>query len=319
MDADSRPIRSAAIVVTSLSPATSELILKELGNEESREIGMEISHLTAVSSQDRDTVLSEFLRLWAKPSSPPRQINPARMSGAGQDLSDDKGTPVPGSEEAKARTNLSAAQKIAILLVSLPSEASEKLLEEFGPKEKQSICRELSMLPSVPPEIVNRVIEDFDLAVHEVPAACREAPPASEKDRTGEEIRELISSFRVTEDDDLLPKFRRRIRIFKIGALIIPIIIALMVTLYFNMAGRKAGKFELLFIMATGALLMVILLFILLASQIAFLKNYNRMPVSPSGDSHKVDALLEITEKRAKEDPARAAELLRSAWIKKET
>jgi len=57
--------------------------------------------------------------------------------------------------------NLSARQKAAILLVSLPPEVSAQIFREFGPEEVQAISMEISKLPPVSPEIRAMVVQEF--------------------------------------------------------------------------------------------------------------------------------------------------------------
>jgi len=57
--------------------------------------------------------------------------------------------------------NLSARQKAAILLVSLPPEVSAQIFREFGPEEVQAISMEISKLPPVSPEVRAMVVQEF--------------------------------------------------------------------------------------------------------------------------------------------------------------
>lgn len=58
-------------------------------------------------------------------------------------------------------SSLSAKQKAAILLVSLPPEVSAQIFKEFGPEEVQAISLEISKLPQISPEIRAKVIDEF--------------------------------------------------------------------------------------------------------------------------------------------------------------
>lgn len=58
-------------------------------------------------------------------------------------------------------SGLSAKQKAAILLVSLPPEVSAQIFKEFGPEEVQAISLEISKLPQISPEVRAKVIEEF--------------------------------------------------------------------------------------------------------------------------------------------------------------
>lgn len=57
--------------------------------------------------------------------------------------------------------NLPPKQKTAILLMSLPPEASAEIFKELGPEEVQSITMEISKLPQISPEIRAQVIQEF--------------------------------------------------------------------------------------------------------------------------------------------------------------
>lgn len=57
--------------------------------------------------------------------------------------------------------NLSAKQKAAILLISLPPEVSNQLMRSFSPEEVTSLTLEMSKLPNISPEIRAAVIEEF--------------------------------------------------------------------------------------------------------------------------------------------------------------
>jgi flagellar motor switch protein FliG len=56
---------------------------------------------------------------------------------------------------------LSAKQKAAILLISLPPEVSAQVFREFGPEEVQAISMEISKLPQISPEVRAQVMEEF--------------------------------------------------------------------------------------------------------------------------------------------------------------
>lgn len=64
-------------------------------------------------------------------------------------------------EIAIALLNLTAKQKAAILLVSLPPEVSAQVFREFKPEEVQALSMEISKLPNISPEARAQVIEEF--------------------------------------------------------------------------------------------------------------------------------------------------------------
>lgn len=57
--------------------------------------------------------------------------------------------------------NLPPKQKTAILLMSLPPEASAEIFKELGPEEVQAITTEISKLPQISPETRAQVIQEF--------------------------------------------------------------------------------------------------------------------------------------------------------------
>ncbi|MBQ7502225.1 flagellar motor switch protein FliG [bacterium] len=57
--------------------------------------------------------------------------------------------------------NLPPKQKTAILLMSLPPEASAEIFKELPPEEVQSITAEISKLPQISPETRAQVIQEF--------------------------------------------------------------------------------------------------------------------------------------------------------------
>ena len=57
--------------------------------------------------------------------------------------------------------NLPPRQKTAILLMSLPPEASAEIFKELGPEEVQNITMEISKLPQISPETRAQVIQEF--------------------------------------------------------------------------------------------------------------------------------------------------------------
>ncbi|MCR5662665.1 MAG: flagellar motor switch protein FliG [bacterium] len=57
--------------------------------------------------------------------------------------------------------NLPPKQKTAILLMSLPPEASAEIFKELGPEEVQAITMEISKLPQISPETRQQVIQEF--------------------------------------------------------------------------------------------------------------------------------------------------------------
>ena len=57
--------------------------------------------------------------------------------------------------------NLPPRQKTAILLMSLPPEASAEIFKELGPEEVQSITMEISKMPQISPETRAQVIQEF--------------------------------------------------------------------------------------------------------------------------------------------------------------
>lgn len=57
--------------------------------------------------------------------------------------------------------NLSAKQKTAILMVSLPPEVSTQILREFSQDQVQEISAEIAKLPNISPDLRNAVIEEF--------------------------------------------------------------------------------------------------------------------------------------------------------------
>ncbi len=70
--------------------------------------------------------------------------------------------------------NLSAKQKAAILLVSLPPEVSASIFKEFGPEEVQAISLEISKLPTISPDVRAKVIEEF-LTTTDIPGLREQA------------------------------------------------------------------------------------------------------------------------------------------------
>jgi flagellar motor switch protein FliG len=65
---------------------------------------------------------------------------------------------------------LTARQKAAILLVSLPPEVSAQVFREFAPEEVQQISMEISKLPQISPEVRAQIIQEF-LQTTDFPAA----------------------------------------------------------------------------------------------------------------------------------------------------
>jgi len=57
--------------------------------------------------------------------------------------------------------NLSAKQKTAILMVSLPPEVSAQIMREFSKEQTQEISVEISKLPNISPDVRTAVIEEF--------------------------------------------------------------------------------------------------------------------------------------------------------------
>lgn len=57
--------------------------------------------------------------------------------------------------------NLSAKQKTAILMVSLPPEVSAQIMREFSKEQTQDISAEIAKLPNVSPDVRAAVIEEF--------------------------------------------------------------------------------------------------------------------------------------------------------------
>lgn len=57
--------------------------------------------------------------------------------------------------------NLPPKQKTAILLMSLPPEASAEIFKNLGPEEVQAITTEISKLPQISPETRAQVIQEF--------------------------------------------------------------------------------------------------------------------------------------------------------------
>ena len=57
--------------------------------------------------------------------------------------------------------NLSAKQKTAILIVSLPPEVSAQIMREFSPDQTKEISAEIAKLPNVSPDVRSAVIEEF--------------------------------------------------------------------------------------------------------------------------------------------------------------
>jgi flagellar motor switch protein FliG len=66
--------------------------------------------------------------------------------------------------------SLTARQKAAILLVSLPPEVSAQVFREFAPEEVQQISLEISKLPQISPEVRAQIIQEF-LQTTDFPAA----------------------------------------------------------------------------------------------------------------------------------------------------
>jgi len=65
-------------------------------------------------------------------------------------------------------SSLTAKQKAAILLVSLPPEVTAQVFKEFGPEEVQAISLEISKLPQISPDVRAKVIEEF-LSTTDIP------------------------------------------------------------------------------------------------------------------------------------------------------
>jgi flagellar motor switch protein FliG len=57
--------------------------------------------------------------------------------------------------------NLSAKQKTAILMVSLPPEVSTQIMREFSQDQVQEISAEIAKLPNISSDVRNAVIEEF--------------------------------------------------------------------------------------------------------------------------------------------------------------
>ncbi|MEQ8168675.1 MAG: FliG C-terminal domain-containing protein [Candidatus Eremiobacterota bacterium] len=57
--------------------------------------------------------------------------------------------------------NLSAKQKTAILIVSLPPEVSTQIMREFSPEQTQEISAEIAKLPNISSDVRNAVIDEF--------------------------------------------------------------------------------------------------------------------------------------------------------------
>lgn len=58
-------------------------------------------------------------------------------------------------------SNLTARQKAAILLMSLPSEISAPLCKELGPQEVQELTMEIHKMPEIDPAVRAQVIDEF--------------------------------------------------------------------------------------------------------------------------------------------------------------
>ncbi|MDQ7822975.1 MAG: flagellar motor switch protein FliG [Candidatus Eremiobacteraeota bacterium] len=71
-------------------------------------------------------------------------------------------------------SSLSAKQKAAILLVSLPPDVSAQIFKEFGPEEVQAISLEISKLPQISQDMRAKVIEEF-LTTSDIPGLREQA------------------------------------------------------------------------------------------------------------------------------------------------
>jgi hypothetical protein len=309
---DLRPMTKTAILLSALPPESAESLLQELRKDEAEAVRLEMSRLPSISPQERDDVAKEFFSHFGV-------TQEAHCAGApgpspSQEHSGSKEIECLEALKADGTANLSAAQKIAIVLVSIPAEASDQILKELGPREKHLICSEISRLPMLPPELISEVIEEFKEASGGLPGGSG----GTSTDVEGHKVKELVAGFRAPEDDKIIKKFRRRLKFLRIVAWIIPVACALIIALYLHVTGKSVGRLEILFFMTAGSLFLIVLLFLLVASQMALLKNTSPSYVMKKEKPVISGSVINDVEARLKEDPGKMAELLRKTWLRKD-
>lgn len=80
-----------------------------------------------------------------------------------------------------ALESLSGAQKCAVLCIALGAEPASRLLKQLSAAEAEQVGREIALLPAVPQELVEAVLDDFQRATAAPSAGARGGPEVARR------------------------------------------------------------------------------------------------------------------------------------------